>query len=59
MKPRTQKDRLNQALNRLKQDIEVNKRCLKEDVSIDYKIMFDLWIKFDEELIRILSEDER
>lgn len=59
MKPLTQKEKINRVLDRLKQDVAVNKRCLKEDVSIDYKIMFDLWIKFDEELIRILSEDER
>lgn len=57
MKPLTQKEKINRVLDRLKQDIEVNKRCLKEDVSIDYKIMFDLWIKFDEELIRLLSEE--
>jgi len=57
MKPLTQKEKINRVLDRLKQDVAVNKRCLKEDVSIDYKIMFDLWIKFDEELIRILSEE--
>lgn len=57
MKPLTQKEKINRVLDRLKQDVAVNKRCLKEDVSIDYKIMFDLWIKFDEELIRLLSEE--
>ena len=57
MKHCTQKEKINRVIDRLKQDVAVNKRCLKEDVSIDYKIMFDLWIKFDEELIRLLSEE--
>lgn len=40
-------------------DIEINKRCLEEELNPAIKKLLELWIKYDYELLNILKEDSK
>lgn len=43
---------------KIESDIEINKRCLKEETSETMKSMLKIWIKYDEELLTIIRRIE-
>ena len=51
-------DKIHHIKNRIKQDRDVTERCLKEDISIELKMLLNSWKLFDEELLDILSDEE-
>lgn len=51
-------DKIHHIKNRIKQDRDVTERCLKEDISIELKMLLNSWKLFDEELLDILSDEK-
>ena len=39
-------------------DIEINKRCLKEETSSIIRKLLELWLKYDYELLALIREDD-
>lgn len=55
----TLKDNINYIKTKLELDIQVNKRCLQEkNISYDAKFLFEQSLKFDEEILEILGDEE-
>ena len=55
----TVEDKINTIKIKLNLDIQVNKRCLEEkDITKDAKFLFDQSLRFDNELLEILSDEK-
>ena len=39
-------------------DIEINRRCMQEDIADNVRNMLEIWIKYDEELLAIIRRIE-
>ena len=53
-----EKDKIKAIKEKLKNDIKVNKRCLEEEIKdADFKRLLTMWIKFDKELLGIVSDE--
>jgi hypothetical protein len=48
---------MNEVEQKILLDIEINKRCMKEDISDTHKRLLELWIKYDEELLAIIKKN--
>lgn len=52
-----EKDKIKTIKLKLKHDINVNQRCLEEEIKdVDFKRLLKFYIDFDNELLEILSE---
>ena len=51
------KDKFNYLKEKIEHDIKINKRSLEEEIKdADFKRLLNLWVKYDNELLEILSE---
>ena len=57
IKIETLEDKITTCILKLQHDIDVNKRCLKENISSNLQEILALWIKYDNELLEILSDE--
>lgn len=39
-------------------DIEINRRCMQEDIADNVRKILEIWIKYDEELLAIIRRIE-
>lgn len=53
-----EKDKIKTIKEKLKHDIKINQRCLEEEIKdTDFKRLLTVWIKFDKELLGIVSDE--
>lgn len=48
----------NMVENKILMDIEINKRCLKEETSSIVRKLLELWLKYDYELLALVREED-
>lgn len=48
----------NMVENKILMDIEINKRCLKEETSSIVRKLLELWLKYDYELLALVRDDD-
>lgn len=51
-------DKLNILKEKIKKDLAINERCLKENNAVNVAILLDMWKNYDKELLEILEIEE-
>lgn len=49
---------MNELEQKILLDLEINKRCIDEDIPSNVKKILELWLKYDEELLAIIRKNE-
>lgn len=51
-------DKLDILKEKIKKDLAINEKCLKENNAVNVAILLDMWKKYDKELLEILEMED-